>query len=66
MSWAYAFTVFGDRPMPVRYARNRDDRDDRHVVVPEHGPRSCPRAGDHHRMHEHRLLLEQRHGQGRR
>ena len=36
-------------------------RDDRHVVVPEHGPRSGPRAGDHHRMHEHRLLLEQRH-----
>ena len=23
MSWAYAFTVFGDRPISVRYARNR-------------------------------------------
>ena len=42
------------------------DRDDRHVVVPQHRPRSRPRTRDHHRMHEHRLLLEQRHGQGRR
>ena len=42
------------------------DRGDRHVVVSQHGPRSRPRTGDHHRMHEHRLLLEQRHGQGRR
>ena len=41
------------------------DRDDRHVVVPEHRPRSGPRTGDHHRLHEHRLLLE-RHGQGSR
>ena len=42
------------------------DRDDRHVVVPQHRPRSCPRTGDHHRMHDHRLLLELRHGQGSR
>jgi hypothetical protein len=42
------------------------DRGDRHVAVPQDRPRSGPRAGDHHRMHEHRLLLEQRHGQGRR
>ena len=42
------------------------DRDDRHIVVPQHRPRSGPRAGNRHRMHEHRLLLELRHGQGRR
>ena len=42
------------------------DRDDRHVVVPQDRPRSDPRTGDRHRMHEHRLLLEQRHGQARR
>ncbi len=32
------------------------DRGDRRVVVPQHGPRSRPRTGDHHRMHEHRLF----------
>ena len=42
------------------------DRDDWRVVIPQNCPRSDPRTGDHHRMHEHRLLLEQRHGQGRR
>jgi len=41
-------------------------RNDRHIVVPEHGPRQRPRTRDHHRLHEHRLLLELRHGQGRR
>ena len=41
-------------------------RDDRHVIIPQDRPRSSPRTGDHHRMQEHRLLLEQRHGQGSR
>ena len=41
-------------------------RDDRHVIIPQDRPRSRPRTGDHHRMQEHRLLLEQRHGQGSR
>jgi hypothetical protein len=34
-------------------------------IVPEHRPRQRPRTRDHHRLHEHRLLLELRHGQGR-
>jgi hypothetical protein len=42
------------------------DRDDWHVVLAKDRPRTGPRAGDRHRMNEHRLLLERRHEQGRR
>ena len=42
------------------------NRDDQHVVVREHGPRQRPQTGNHHSLHEHRLLLELHDGQGRR
>jgi len=42
------------------------NRDDQHAVVGEHCLRQRPRTGDHHRLHEHRLLLELHDGQGRR